>query len=357
MAPQTQKALIVPEAKAPWKLVTDWPVPAPGPKDVLIKVVAAAINPADWKIPTFGAPFVQYPFIGGLDGSGIIEDVGTEVTSFVKGDKVVFPGSFDPLQASFKQYTVAPADNVAKLPDNVSFEQAASVPVALATVAVAIWSHHPEASSVDFPAPWEEGGTTKFAGKAAFVIGGSSSVGQYAIQLARMQGFSPIIATSSLRHEAWLKSLGATHVVDRTLAPSAILAKLPEITGGTPIVYAYDSIGDVETQHLAYDALAADGALVVTQPFSEKVLAEKVERDGGSKKIARPFASFAMPGNKKLGEEVYARLTEWLEKGVVVPNRVEVLPGGLAGVLEGTDRMKNGMVSGTKLVVRPQETA
>ncbi len=145
-----------------------------------------------------------------------------------------------------------------------------------------------------------------------------------AIQLARLQAFSPIIATSSLRHEAWLKSLGATHIVDRTLSPSAILAKLHEITGGKPIVYAYDSIGDVETQHLAYDALAADGALVVTQPRSEKVLAEKVERDGGSKKIARPFASFALPGNKKLGEEVYARLTEWLEKGLLVVSGLSV---------------------------------
>ncbi len=89
MAPSTQKALLVPEEKAPWKLVHDWPVPTPGPTDLLVKVIAAAINPADWKIQTYGAPFIQeYPFLGGLDGSGIVEEVGPAVKGFVKGDKV-----------------------------------------------------------------------------------------------------------------------------------------------------------------------------------------------------------------------------------------------------------------------------
>lgn len=65
------------------------------------------------------------------------------------------------------------------MPENISFEQAASIPVALATIVTGLWSHHPQASSLNFPAPWEEGGMTKFVGQAAFIIGGSSSVGQY----------------------------------------------------------------------------------------------------------------------------------------------------------------------------------
>ena len=89
MAPSTQKALIVPEPQAPWKLVTDWPVPTPGPGHILVKVVTAAINPADWKIQSHGAPFItQYPFIGGLDGAGVVEELGREVQGFQKGDKV-----------------------------------------------------------------------------------------------------------------------------------------------------------------------------------------------------------------------------------------------------------------------------
>ena len=88
MAPQTQKALVSASQGAPWELRTDWPVPKPGPKEVLVKLAATALNPADWKIQAFGAPFVSWPFLGGLDGAGIVEEVGAEVTSVAKGDKM-----------------------------------------------------------------------------------------------------------------------------------------------------------------------------------------------------------------------------------------------------------------------------
>ena len=88
--PSTQKALVVPEARAPWKLIDDWPIPTPGPREILVKVVAAALNPSDWKIQTIAPPFVSYPFIGGKDGAGIVEALGSEVegVALVKGDKV-----------------------------------------------------------------------------------------------------------------------------------------------------------------------------------------------------------------------------------------------------------------------------
>ena len=91
MAPTKQKILGVPELGAGWKIYNDWPVPAYGPKDVLLKVVAASLNPADWAIQSAPTrmPMVQaYPFIGGLDGAGIVEEVGAEVTNLAKGDKV-----------------------------------------------------------------------------------------------------------------------------------------------------------------------------------------------------------------------------------------------------------------------------
>ena len=63
-----------------------------------------------------------------------------------------------------------------KIPDNISFDQSASIPLGLATSFTGIWNHDPKAQSAGFPAPWEEGGLTKFACKPAFIIGGSSSV-------------------------------------------------------------------------------------------------------------------------------------------------------------------------------------
>ena len=86
----TQKALILFADKEPYKLVSDWPIPTPGPTDVLVKVVAVALNPVDWKIQKGPYDFFakSYPFIPGVDGAGVVEKVGAEVTNFVKGDRV-----------------------------------------------------------------------------------------------------------------------------------------------------------------------------------------------------------------------------------------------------------------------------
>ena len=83
----TQKALILPVKQGEWE-VTEIPIPKPGPKELLVKVVATALNPIDWKIKEFGMFIQHYPFISGSDGSGIIEEVGSEVTNWAKGDKM-----------------------------------------------------------------------------------------------------------------------------------------------------------------------------------------------------------------------------------------------------------------------------
>ena len=88
MAPSTQKALLVPEAKQSWKLVSDWPVPTPNPHEVLIKIVATALNPADWLIQKLGVIVEEFPAVIGEDAAGVVEKVGSEVTRFKKGDRV-----------------------------------------------------------------------------------------------------------------------------------------------------------------------------------------------------------------------------------------------------------------------------
>ena len=87
--PTVQKALVVPTERAPWELRTDFPVPSPGPQEVLVKVMASALNPADWFVQTHGISFVkEYPYVGGIDGAGVVEIVGEGVTSLKKGDKM-----------------------------------------------------------------------------------------------------------------------------------------------------------------------------------------------------------------------------------------------------------------------------
>ena len=79
-----QKALYLDKPFGEW-VIKSKDIPKPGQGEVLVKIAATALNPADWKIQTFGAPFISWPFLGGLDGAGIVEEVGAEVTSVAKG--------------------------------------------------------------------------------------------------------------------------------------------------------------------------------------------------------------------------------------------------------------------------------
>ena len=86
----TQKALYLPESGGKW-YVGEAPVSKPGPQDVLVKVLATALNPVDWKLvsdPFLTSLIQEYPFISGTDGAGIVEEVGEEVTTLKKGDKM-----------------------------------------------------------------------------------------------------------------------------------------------------------------------------------------------------------------------------------------------------------------------------
>ncbi|KAM5545024.1 hypothetical protein V8D89_001135 [Ganoderma adspersum] len=351
----TQKALILPVKQGEWQ-VTEVPIPKPGPKELLVKVAATALNPVDWKIKDFGLFVQHYPFISGTDASGIIEEVGSEVTNWAKGDKILFQGYFTNERATFQQYTTVPADLAAKVPESLTLDQAASVPLGLATVITGLWNHHPDAKSISLAAPWEEGGQTKYAGKPFVVLGGASSVGQYAIQVARLSKFSPILATASPHNAALLKSLGATHVLDRSLAPAALAAEVAKLTGGAPVEVVYDSIAHADTQALGFELLAPGGALVTTLPTNipEDVLKAGA---GAGKRVVNVFGSVHHPENRAFGVELYSRLEELLRTGAIVPNQVEVVPGGLAGIPEGLQRLKLNKVSGKKLIVNPPETA
>ncbi|PIL35339.1 hypothetical protein GSI_02064 [Ganoderma sinense ZZ0214-1] len=350
----TQKALLLPGRAGKW-YIGETPIPKPGPQDVLVKVMATALNPIDWKLvdSPYTSIIPEFPFVSGTDAAGIVEEVGAEVTTLKKGDKILFQGWFTNPYATFQQYCLVPAPVTAKIPEGISFDQAASVPLGLATVVLALWDHNPRTEkSIRLTPPWEASGLTAYAGKPAFIIGGASSVGQYAIQMAKYQGFSPVITTASPHNAAMLKALGASAVLDRALAPAQILAELPKLTGGTPIEFVYDAISLPDTQPLAYEALADGGSLVLV--LQDSIPAE-LKKAGDGKKIAQVFGNVQRPECRPCGEELYKRLTEWLEKGI--PNKVEILPGGLAGIPGGLDRLEAFKVSGTKLIARPQETA
>ncbi|KAG8218887.1 chaperonin 10-like protein [Butyriboletus roseoflavus] len=364
----TQKALWLPQIGAeftPGKTE----IPEPGPGEVLVKLEAIALNPLEWKIQQSGFFMVkEYPAIVGEDGAGVVQKVGDGVTNLSVGDKVSVRSSQRPCRRAgthqshtvrsfqtyfgnkyntYQEYCLANAALAIKIPPNISFEQATSIATGFNPFAVATYAQQPEGLALT--SPFEEGGLGKYANQPIVIMGGAASLGQYAIQLAKLSGFSPIITTASLHNRDFLISLGATHVLDRKLSTAILREQVAKITN-TPITYIFDAVSLQETQQSAFSLLAPGGTLVVvTQP--------QVNGEEGNKKVLMVVGSFHFPQNRALGARFSIALTKWLAEGVIRPNKVEVLPGGLKGIVSGLRRLQTNGVSATKLVVRPAETS
>lgn len=176
------------------------PVPADG--EVLVRVRAAATNPLDWHY-MHGTPYIMRMSSGlgrpkverfGVDYAGTVEAVGKSVTQFAPGDEV-----FGGRTGAFAEYVVVRADrNIVKKPANVTFEQAAGVPVAAVTALQALRDH----------------GRVKPGDKVA-VVGASGGVGTFAVQVAKALG-AEVTAVCSTRNADLVRSLGADHVSDYT---------------------------------------------------------------------------------------------------------------------------------------------
>ncbi|KAF8804121.1 GroES-like protein [Phlegmacium glaucopus] len=346
MAPSTQKALLL-VVKFGNFVVDTIPVPEPGPGDILVKVKAAALNPVDWKIHKYGVLIETFPAILGAAVAGDVEELGEGVTDFKKGDRVFFQVQFKDGHEGFQQHALGIAATAAKIPFNVSYDEASTLPVALTAAYVGLYNKNPNGFGLVPPVSPE--GKGKYAGNPIVIIGGSSSVGQNAIQLAKLSGFSPIITTASPKNAEALKSLGATHVIDRNVSASALASEVSSITQNAPVKYAVDSISLADTQQAAYDLLAPGGQLAIFLLVAVKTTKEK--------DIIAVSGGIRHPPNIELLETLYHdHLEQLLKEGAIKPNQVEVLPDGLAGISDGLKRMEAGQVSRLKLVAHPQET-
>ncbi|KAH9933259.1 chaperonin 10-like protein [Amylocystis lapponica] len=344
----TQKALFL-ESKQGALALKTINVPGPSPGEILVKIEATALNPADWKVVVYGVIADAFPAMLGVDIAGTVAELGHGARGFAIGDRVVVRGQYRNAYGGFQQYALADAELTVKLPNNVSLDDAASIPVGLLTAALGLYAERHAHGGAGLTPPWA-GGREKYAGKPIVVFGGSSSVGQYVLQLARLSGFGPIIATASLHNATLLKSLGATHVLDRHLSADALLAEIAQITSA-PVETVYDAVSLPGTQLAAHRVLAPGGILIILQPN-----AIPKEEQSGDKTVVLTFGNIHVPLYRAWGIEFAKALTGFLEEKAIVPNRVEILPGGLAGIQSGLDRLRKDEVSGKKLVVRPQET-
>jgi len=175
--------------------------PEPGVNEVLIKVHAAGLDRGTWHMMTglprlgrlaFGLRKPTNP-VPGLDVAGVVVATGSEVTRFSVGDEVFGAG-----KGTFAEYAVAREGQLARKPTNITFEQAAVVPVSASTALRALC----DKGRVE-------------AGQNVLVIGASGGVGSYAVQLAKALG-AEVTGVASTGKLDLVRSLGADHVIDYT---------------------------------------------------------------------------------------------------------------------------------------------
>jgi NADPH:quinone reductase-like Zn-dependent oxidoreductase len=187
---------------------------APGLDQIVIRNHALAINPFDWVIQLIpnATRWITYPFILGSDLAGEVVAVGSKVSRFKIGDRVLGHAIGtdkdvnSPAQGGFQNQTVVLERLASPIPSNISFEEAAVVPLGLSTAACGLFQkdhlglQHPSLK----PKP---------SGKTVIVWGGSTSVGSNAIQLAVAAGYE-VITTASPKNFDYVKQLGASQVFD-----------------------------------------------------------------------------------------------------------------------------------------------
>ncbi len=179
--------------------------PAPAIDEALVKVLAASVNPADWRSMR-AKPFFSRATLGllrpkdrilGGDIAGRVEAVGSGVTQFKPGDEV-YANLLDHGSGGFAEYVSVPVEVMSLKPANLSFEEAAAVPMAAVTALQGL-RHHGEVQ----------------AGQRLLINGASGGIGTFAVQIAKSYG-SEVSGVTSTRNIDLVDSLGADHVIDYT---------------------------------------------------------------------------------------------------------------------------------------------
>lgn len=250
-----------------FKYDTDFPLPGIESDEVLVKVKATSINRVDIVIRN-GYPGLNlnFPHIPGGDISGVIESTGSDVRMFKNGDRVIAwplvvkdkdkwtiknrPG-LSPnrkffgmeLNGSYAEYTVVPENSLIRLPDNVTFEDAACLPIAGLTAYHALFGVGNIQSGQNF-----------------FIWGGTSGLGTIAVQLAKSTGAKVFATAGNEEKTEFLKNLGVDYIFNH-YENKNILKEILEITDGTGVDVVLDYVGP-QSYETSFNMLTNGGKLL-----------------------------------------------------------------------------------------------
>lgn len=231
-------------------VIQEVPEPGAGPREVLVRVAAASLNPLDVKVQRGEAhgffPVAAFPYVVGTDLAGTVERVGPGVTGWEAGDRVV--ARLDPERGgALAELAAVPADQLVRVPETIALDTAAGIPTTAVTAWRALFDHGELA-----------------AGQHVLVHAGAGGVGSFAVQLARAAG-ATVTATASGSGIAIARRLGAHRVIDH------LAEDVAEQLSDLDLVV--DTVGgDAQTRSFA--VLRRGGRLVSTVSPPDDTLAE-----------------------------------------------------------------------------------
>lgn len=243
---------------------------------MLIRILAAGVNPADWKYRAgLYKEFMplSFPWTPGLEAAGIVEAVGANVTTLAQGQAV-----YGLVTGAYAEYAVASANDVAFKPAHLTFEQAAAVPMGALTA----WRPVIEDGKVE-------------AGQRVLVHGAAGGVGVYAVQFAHWKG-AHVIGTTSAGNSEFVRSLGADRVIDYNAAPFETVVKDVDVV--------VDTVGG-DLPERSWQVLRADGLLVS--------VATRLSQEAGQAHGVRAMSSGRASPDKLI------QISELLESKQIMP--------------------------------------
>jgi NADPH:quinone reductase len=219
-------------------VLEELPRPSPGPSQVLVEVKAAGVNLFDTQLRS-GLYKRDLPLTLGLEGAGIVEAVGPEVTDIAVGDRVAFIFA----AGTYATHTLAPAERVVPLPDGVGFEDAAAI------IFQGLTAHYLATST--FPLK---------PGSSCLIHSAAGGCGILLCQIAKLRGAQVIGAVSSPKKAEIAREAGADHAI--VYAQEDFAAAVKRITNGRGVDVVYDAVG-LDTYIRSMDSLRPRGMLAL----------------------------------------------------------------------------------------------
>ncbi|WP_346659167.1 zinc-dependent alcohol dehydrogenase family protein [Bradyrhizobium sp. 2] len=293
----TMRAAILETHNAPLRLSTV-STPEVGPREVLVRVRASAVNPLDTKIHAGAAAHARHPLpaILGIDLAGVVEQTGRDVTRFKPGDEVYgMTGGVGGVPGSLAEFAAVDAGLLAPKPANLSMREAAALPLIFITA----WEGLIDRAALK-------------AGQKVLIHGGAGGVGHVAIQIARAIG-ADVFATGSAAQRATIEGFGAVFI-DRGTAIEAYVA---EHTGGRGFDIVYDTVGG-KVLDASFEAVRRFGHVVSALGWGTHALAPLSFRAASYSGVFTLLPLLSGEGRAHHGE-IMAEATRLVEAGKLAP--------------------------------------